>query len=63
MAVPVIAEVIPSYGAWSPMYDIWKFLKGRETKRVASGRLLGSLLWGKGVCVERGGEVEKGKER
>ena len=36
---------------------------GVEKQRVASGRPLGLLLWGKGICVERGGEVEKGKER
>ena len=63
LAVPVIAEVIPSSGARSPMCDVWISLSGRETKRVTSGRLLGLLLWGKGVCVGRGGEVEKGKER
>ena len=63
LAVPVIAEVIPSSGARSPMCDVWISLSGRETKRVTSGRLLGSLLWGKGVRVGRGGEVEKGKER
>ena len=63
LAVLVIAEVIPSCGARSPMCDVWISLWGREPKGVASGRLLGSLLWGKGVCVERGGEVEKGMER
>ena len=63
LAVPVIAEVIPSCGARSSMYNVWISLWGRETKRVASGRLLGSLLWGKGICVGRGGKVEKGKER
>ena len=45
------------------MCDVWISLWGKETKRVASGRLLGSLLWGKGICVVRGGEVEKGKEK
>ena len=63
LAVPVIAEVIPSSVARSPMCDVWISLWGRETKRVALGRLLGSLLWGKGICVVRGGEVEKGEER
>ena len=63
MAVPVIAEVIPSCGARPPMCDAWISLWGRETKGVASSRLLRSILWGKGICVEHGGEVEKGKER
>ena len=60
-AVPVIAEVIPSCGVRSPMCDVWKSLWGREPKGVASGRLLGSLLWGKGVCVGRGGGEWEGK--
>ena len=38
-----------------------KSLWGREPKGVASGRLLGSLLWGKGVCVGRGGGEWEGK--
>ena len=63
MAVPVITEVIPSCGARPPMCDVWISLWGKETKRVALSRLLRSLSWGKGICVERGGEVEKGEER
>ena len=63
LAVLVITEAIPSCGAWSQICDVWKSFWGRETKRVALGRLLGSLLWGKGICVVRGGEVEKGEER
>ena len=61
LAVLVIAEVIPSSGALSPMCDVWISLWGREPKGVASGRLLGSLLWGKGVCVGRGSGEWEGK--
>ena len=41
LAVLVIAEVILSCGARSQIYDVWKSLWGRETKREASGELLG----------------------
>ena len=66
LAVPVIAEVIPSCGARSPMYDVRKSLCCKETQRVAVGRLLELLLWWKGRKFELnvcGGAVEIWKER